>query len=79
MVSMGSFTPSSKACPRNVAIAYEFGVSRASIPRFDRRNRGVDADIKVGKVECRSVVGAIENGNVQLGSVFKVASIDRGG
>lgn len=35
--------------------------------------------MKVGKVEWRSAVGAIEKGNVQLGKVLRVARIDRGG
>lgn len=39
----------------------------------------MDADIKVGSVECSSVAGAIENGTVQFGRVLRVASIDRGG
>ena len=56
-----------------------FGVKSGSIPNLDRRKSGVDADINVGIVECRSAVGAREKGNVQLGRVFKVASIDRGG
>ena len=63
----------------NVAIAYMFGVKRGSILNFDRRKRGVDADINVGIVECRIAVGARENGNVQLGRLFRVATIDRGG
>ena len=63
----------------NVAIAYMVGVISGSIPNFARRNRGVDADINVGSVECRTAVGAIENGNVQLGRLLRVAKIDRGG
>lgn len=35
--------------------------------------------MSVGIVEFSIAAGAIENGNVQLGSVFKVASIDLGG
>ena len=49
------------------------------MPSFDRKKRGVDAEIRVGRVECRMVVGAIENGNVQLGRVLRVAIMDRGG
>jgi len=63
----------------NVAIAYIFGVMSESIPSFDRRKRGVDADMRVGSVECRSVAGAIETGAVQLGRLFRVATIERGG
>ncbi len=55
------------------------GVTNGSMPSFDRNNSGVDAEINVGKVEWSSAVGAIENGNVQLGKVLRVASIDRGG
>ena len=49
------------------------------MPSFDRKKRGVDAEIRVGRVECSMVVGAIDNGNVQLGRVLRVAMIDRGG
>ena len=35
--------------------------------------------MNVGIVEFRIAAGAIEKGNVQLGSVFSVASIDLGG
>ncbi len=63
----------------NVAIEYMFGVSSGSMFNFDLRNKGVDAETKVGRVECRIVIGAIENGTVQLGSVWTVAMTDRGG
>ena len=46
---------------------------------FDLKNRGVDAETKVGRVDCRIAIGAIENGSVQLGSVWRVPKIDRGG
>ena len=49
------------------------------MPNLERRNNGVEADISVGIVEFRIAAGAIEKGNVQLGSVFRVASIDLGG
>jgi len=62
-----------------VAIAYMAGVMYGSMPSFDLKNKGVDAEIRVGNVEWRSTVGAMENGNVQLGNVLRVASIDRGG
>ena len=58
---------------------YMLGVSIGSILNFDLRNRGIDADRKVGRVECSIAAGAIENGSVQLGSVWSVAIIDRGG
>lgn len=35
--------------------------------------------MKVGRVECKIVVGAIVAGSVQLGRVFRVAMIDLGG
>ena len=56
-----------------------FGVSNGSILNFDLKNKGVDAETKVGRVECRIAIGAIENGSVQLGNVWRVAMIDRGG
>ena len=46
---------------------------------FDRRNSGVDADIKVGRAECSIVVGASDKGNSQLGRDLRVAMIERGG
>ena len=76
---MGSLTPNSNACPKNVAMVYIFGVNKGSMPIFDLSNRGVDTDIRVGSVECRIAVGAIENGSVQLGSVWRTAIIDLGG
>ena len=39
----------------------------------------MEAEINVGIVEFSIAAGAIENGNVQLGNVFKVESIDLGG
>ena len=45
---------------------------------FDLRNKGVAAETKVGRVECNIAIGAIENGSVQLGSVWMVPMIDRG-
>lgn len=59
--------------------AYRFGVRNGSIPIFDRRKSGVEAEIKVGTVECKIVVGAIERGSVHEGRVWRVARIDRGG
>lgn len=52
-----------------VPMAYRFGVSNGSMPSFDRKKRGVDAEISVGRVECKNAVGAIEKGRVQLGKV----------
>lgn len=49
------------------------------MPSFDLKNNGMDAEMKVGKVEWRSAVGAMEKGNVQLGKVPRVARIERGG
>ena len=54
-------------------------MSTGSILNLERRNKGVETDISVGNVEFSIAAGAIEKGNVQLGSVFKVASIDLGG
>ena len=55
------------------------GVSTGSMPSLERRNNGVEAEMSVGIVEFRIAAGAIEKGNVQPGSVFRVASIDLGG
>lgn len=49
------------------------------MPSLERRNKGVEAEISVGIVEFSIAAGAIEKGNVHLGSVFKVAIIDLGG
>lgn len=49
------------------------------MPSLDRKINGVEAEISVGIVEFRIATGAIEKGNVQPGSVFRVASIDLGG
>ena len=46
---------------------------------MERRNKGVETEINAGRVELSIATGAIEKGNVQLGSVFSVASIDLGG
>jgi hypothetical protein len=46
-----------------------FGVVKGSMPNFDRSNSGVETEMRVGSVECKIAVGAIENGRVQLGSV----------
>ena len=62
----------------NVATEYMFGVNSGSMLSFDLRNKGVDAETRVGRVECRIDIGAIENGSVQLGRVWRVATIDRG-
>ena len=62
-----------------VATAYKFGVSSGSIFNFDRRNKGSDVEMKVGSIECKIVIGAIEIGSIQDGSVCRVDMIDRGG
>lgn len=49
------------------------------MPSLERRNKGVEAEIKVGIVEFSIAAGVIEKGNVQLGSDFSVESIDLGG
>lgn len=76
---MGNFKPNSSPCPTKVAIANRFGVINGSTPSFDRKNKGVDADSKVGSTACRTVTGAIENGIVQEDKVRIVESMDRGG
>ena len=78
-VSMGSRMPSSKTWDTKVAMVYIFGVRSGSIPNRERRNRGVDADIRVGRVEWRKVTGAMERGNVQEGRDCRVGTSERGG
>ena len=46
---------------------------------FERRNKGSEAEMKVGSVECRKVTGAIDHGNVQDESVLRVDMTDLGG
>ena len=70
---------SSIAWLQKVAIEYRFGVMRGSMPIFDLRNNGADAEMNVGRVECISAVGAREKGSVQLGSVLILAMMERGG
>lgn len=79
MVSKGSLTPSSSVCVIKVAMVYRFGFSTGSTPSFDRRNSGVDADIKVGIIAFKIVTGAIENGRVQEFNDLSVERMDRGG
>lgn len=79
MVSIGNLSPSSRVCDVNVATEYKFGVSTASTPSFDRRNKGVDTDINVGSVACKIVTGAIQNGSVHDDRDLRVDAIDRGG
>ena len=55
------------------------GASKESIPNLVLSSRGVEADMRVGRVECKSVTGAIENGRVQEGSERRTGRIDRGG
>lgn len=76
---MGNFNPSSSPCPTKVVSANKFGVNNGSTPSFDRKNKGVDADSKVGSAACKNATGAIENGIVQEGKARKVESMDRGG
>ena len=46
---------------------------------FERRNSGSDVEIKVGRVECKNVTGAIDHGNVHERSEFRVDMTDLGG
>ena len=50
-----------------------------SRPRRERRNKGVDADIKVEMVEWRIVAGIKEAGMIQDGKVFNIGMRERGG
>lgn len=76
---MGSLAPSSNPCPTKIARAYTLGVNTGSTLSFERRNKGSEADMKVGSVECRKVTGAIDHGNVQDESVLRVDITDLGG
>lgn len=79
MVSRGNLIPSSRVCVIKVAMVYRFGFSTGSTPSFDRRNNGVDADMKVGTIAFRTVTGAIESGRVQEFNDPSVERMDRGG
>ena len=46
---------------------------------MDLRNKGKEADVSVGRVECKNVTGAMETGIVQDERDFKVDQTDRGG
>ncbi len=52
---------------------------RGSIPSFERRKRGKEAERRVGRVEWRSVTGAIAQGRVQEDRDWRVESMERGG
>ncbi len=62
-----------------VAIVYRFGLRSGSTPSFDRKNKGVDADMKVGIIAFKIVTGAIESGRDQEFNDFNADRIDRGG
>ena len=59
-------------------MAYMFGVRTGSMPRRDRRKRGVQAERRVGRVEWRRVTGAMEKGRVHDGRDCNVGSRDLG-
>jgi hypothetical protein len=79
MVSNGSLTPNSRVCVIKVAIVCKFGFSTGSTPSFDRRNRGVEADINVGIIAFKIVIGAIAKGRVQELKDLRTDRMDRGG
>lgn len=78
-VSIGNRTPSSKTWEPNVARAYMLGVSTGSIPSRERRKMGVEAEMRVGSVECRKVPTAMEGGTIHEGRDFSVGMRERGG
>ena len=49
------------------------------MPNFERKNRGVDAEMKVGIIEWRIVDGAIESGRIHDGRALRAVKKDRGG
>ncbi len=63
----------------NVARAYAFGVSTGSTLSFERRKSGSEADMKVGRVECRKATGAMDHGKVHEERVLRVDITDLGG
>ena len=46
---------------------------------MERKNKGIEAENKVDKIEWMTVTGAMAKGNDQDGRDFKVESVDRGG
>ena len=57
---------------------YAVGVVSGSIPNRDRRTRGVEANINVGRIECRKVTGAIDSGSTHEPIDLIVGRIERG-
>ena len=49
-----------------------------SMPNLDRRMRGVEVEMSVGRIEWRNVAGTIETGNIHEPRDRIVAKIDRG-
>jgi hypothetical protein len=49
------------------------------MPSLERRTIGVDAEISVGMVECRKVMGRIDDGQSSDGRARREARSERGG
>jgi len=60
-------------------MAYMFGVRTGSMPSRERRKTGVEAEIRVGRVECRKVATATEGGTIHDGRDLSVVVRERGG
>ena len=61
-----------------MAAAYVVGVMTGSMPRRVRRMNGVEAEIRVGRVECMNVAGAIEIGGIHEPSDRIAGNMERG-
>lgn len=59
-VSSGSLMKSSPRDKMNVLIEYVVGVRVGSMRNVERRNRGIEEDMKEGIVEFRRVIGSNE-------------------
>lgn len=59
-------------------IEYEVGERMGSMPKRERRIMGVEVEIIVGSVLCRSVMGRSEVGQKALGRSRTVARTERG-
>lgn len=66
-VSRGNFTASSRPEPRKVKRFHIDGLRRGSIDRYDLRMRGVEVEMKFGRLEWRTVIGTRWGGMVELG------------
>lgn len=71
-------TKRSRTEERKVQVEYDVGVIIGSIRRFERRKRGVEVDIKVGRILWRRVGRTSEVGQVQSDKERRQDMMDRG-